>query len=128
MTKTKLSVGCVFALALVGCVSTTLTNLTPSVATRNPTGQYLVEYEWESNQQTVRPETIQPYVIVGFDSYAMKRVPKMTNRWETYIPVPANQDSVRYQFKVDYEYSQFSKKPGKGSIASKEYKLNIVEK
>jgi hypothetical protein len=128
MTKTKLSAGCALALLLIGCVSTTLTNLTPTVAPRNPTGQYLIEYAWDSNQQTVREETIKPYVIVGFDSYAMQRVPRMTNRWETYIPVAANQNSVRYHFKVDYDYSTFSKKPGKGSLESREYKLVIGEK
>ena len=68
-----------------------------------------------------------PFVVVGFDTYKMQRVLRMTNRWETYIPVPAKQESVRYHFKVDYEYSRFGK-PGKASLVSPEYKLIIVDK
>ncbi len=128
MTKTKLSVGCLLALGLAGCVSTSMTNLTPTVAPRNPTGQYLIELAFDSNQQTMRPETIRPYVIVGFDPYELNRVPNLTNRWETYIPVSASQNTVRYHFKVDYEYSQFGKKPGKASVVSPEYKLTVVDK
>jgi hypothetical protein len=128
MSKTTVAVGCLLALGLVGCVTSSFTNLTPSELPRNPTGQYLIECAWESNQQTVRPETIKPYVIVGFDAYEMRRVPKLTNRWETYIPVPAGQNAVRYHFKVDYEYSKFGKKPGKASVISPEYKLMVVEK
>lgn len=125
--KNLLAVG-LLTLALVGCVSTTLTNLTPTTQPRNATGQYLIEYVWESNQQTLRPETITPHVIVGFDSYQMRRVLRMTNRWETYVPVPASQDSLRYYFKVDYEYNQFGKKPGVASFKSPEYKLVIQDK
>jgi hypothetical protein len=128
MTKMKLSVACVCGLLLVGCITTTVTNLTPTEVPRNPSGQYLIEYAWQSNQQTVRPETIRPFVVVGFDTYEMKRVLRMTNRWETYVPVPASQNSLRYHFKVDYDYSQFGKEPGKASIISPEYKLNIVER
>ncbi len=128
LTNKNLLAWGLLTLLLVGCVSTTLTNLTATTQPRNPTGQYLIEYAWDSNQQTVRPETITPYVVIGFNSYKMQRVLRMTNRWETYIPVPAGQESVRYHFKVDYEYNRFSKKPGLASITSPEYKLVIVDK
>jgi len=107
-------------------VTKTITNLTATQQPRNPSGQYLIEYAWHSNQQSVRPDTITPCVVVGFQTYPMHRVLRTTNRWETYIPVPPDQDSVRYHFKVDYEYSRLSKKPGKASLISPEYRLTIV--
>lgn len=127
LTNKKLAAWSFLSLLLVGCVTTTITNLTSTQQPRNSTGQYLIEYVWDSNQQTVRQETITPFVVIGFDNYKMQRVLRTTNRWETYIPVAANQESVRYHFKVDYEYSGWGK-PGKASIITPEYKLTIVDK
>lgn len=107
-----------------GCTTGVITNLTPSVMPRNPNGQYLVEMQLNSRQQTLRAESITPYVQVGFDEHKMRLTPKMTNRWETYIPVPASENILRYRFKVDYQYSRFGE-PGQGSIRSDEYRLTI---
>ena len=118
-----------FALVLLvfaGCVENTITNLTPSQLTRNASRQYLVECEWRSNQQSVRPVSIRPFVIIGFDAYEMRPALRMNNRWEVLVTIPANQDSVTYHFKADYEYNGFGK-TGKGSVISSEYKLKIVE-
>ena len=93
------------AVALAGCV-TTLTNLTATT------------------QQTIKPRTIQPYVVIGFDTYEMRPTYKMTNRWEALIPIPPDKNVVTYRFKVDYEFARFGK-PGKASKASPEYKLYI---
>lgn len=106
------------------CTTGVITNLTPSTLPRNPNGQYLVEMQLNSRQQTLRPESITPYVQVGFNEHKMRPTPKMTNRWETYIPVPASENIVRYKFKVDYQYSRFGD-PGQGSIRSDEYRLTI---
>jgi hypothetical protein len=110
---------------LVGCASSKVTNLTPTKEPRNPNHLYLVEYQWNSDQQTIRPTSITPYVVVGFDFYPMRHTPKMTNRWEAFIPVPQGKKSITYHFKVDYDYNRFGK-PGKGSKLSPEYKL-VVE-
>jgi hypothetical protein len=111
---------------VVGCSTSKVTNLTPSREMRNPNNLYLVEYQWNSLDQTIRPDTITPYVVVGFDFYPMRRTPKMTNRWEAYIPVAANQKSISYHFRVDYDYNSFGKER-KGSQLSAEYKMQLGE-
>jgi hypothetical protein len=116
-----------FASALLafasGCTSV-ITNLTPSTLPRNATGQYLLEMQLNTRQQTMRPESVTPYVVTGFNEYKMRPTPKMENRWETYIPVPPNESIVYYRYKVDYEYNRFGN-PGTGSVRSPDYKLTI---
>ena len=46
--------------------------LTPSTLPRNATGQYLVEMEIDTTQQTLIPTSVTPLVVVGFDSYPMR--------------------------------------------------------
>ena len=111
---------------LVGCASVTLTNLTPTQEPRNATGQYLVEMKMDSTQQTLRPESVSPKVMVGFESYPMRPQVKMTNRWEAMVPIPAGTDTINYHFKVDYEYNAFGK-PKADSMRSSQYKLSLVE-
>jgi hypothetical protein len=114
------------ACVVVGCATSKVTNLTPTHEPRSPNNLYPVEYQWNSNDPTIRPETITPYVVAGFDFYSMRRIPKMTNRWEAYIPVPVGQKSVNYHFRVDYEYNSFGKRL-KNSVLSPEYKLQVGE-
>jgi len=109
-----------------GCTTSSVTNLTPTRAKRSANNLYLVEYEWRSNQQSIRPDSIFPQVVVGTDIYPMRRVPRMKNRWEAYVPVPPSQKSLLYHIKVDYEYNDFGKR-GKGSLKTEEYKLNIED-
>src|SRR6185436_16269881 len=100
MMKRLLGLVVLPVLLLAGC-TTTLTNLTATSQPRNPKDLYLIEYEWDTTQQTVKPDTIQPFVVVGFDSYEMRQTPKMTNRWEALVPVPQDKDVLVYRFKVD---------------------------
>ena len=111
-------------LTVAGCASTTLTNLTATTQPRNPNNLYLIEYQWDSNQQALRPDTIKPLVVSGYDTYDMRPVLGMTNRWEALVPVPPTKDTLTYSFKVDYEYNRFGK-PGKSSIRSPDYTLTI---
>ena len=108
---------------LIGC-TTTLTNLTATSQPRNPKGLYLIEYEWETTEQTIKPDSVEPYVVVGFDTYKMTQTLKLTNRWEAFVPAGPDKDVINYKFKVDYEYARFGK-PGKASKSSPEYKLYI---
>ena len=113
-------------LFLAGCAST-ITNLTPSQLPRNATGLYAVSVAWDTEQQTVRPQTLTPYVVVGLNTYPMRPSPLMSNRWDTVIPVPATDTLVHYHFKVDYEYNAIGK-PKHGSKLSKDYTLEIGAK
>jgi hypothetical protein len=116
---------CLLAIFIASCASKLITNLTPTQLPRNATGQYLIEMKLDSTQQTLRSGSINPAVVVGFNSYPMRPTLRMANRWEALVPVPAGQDSIMYRFKVDYEYNKFSAKPGQGSLMSDEYKLTI---
>jgi hypothetical protein len=51
----------------------------------------------------------------------------IANRWEALVPVPANQETLNYHFKVDYDYNDFGKR-GQGSKLSAAYKLTVTEK
>src|ERR1051325_8238751 len=100
-------------LLLVSCADTEINNLTPSQYPRNPSGQYLVEMSIETTQKTLRPKTVTPYVIVGFNQYPMRKTLKTDYRWEALVPIGADQNSIDYHFKVDYAYDKFGK-PGQG--------------
>ena len=114
----------VLPLFVASCSTTSITNLTPSSLPRNATGQYLVEMEIDTSQQTLIPTSVTPLVVVGFESYPMRPTKRTVNRWEGLVPIAANKDNISYHFKVDYEYKRFGK-PGKGSLLSPEYKLAI---
>jgi len=127
MLKNKICFAFLLLPLLAGCTNLTLTNLTPTQQTRNPNGQYLVEMKMDTTQQTLRPESVIPKVVVGFDSYPMRPQLKMTNRWEALVPIPVTTSVINYHFKVDYEYNKFGK-PGQDSLRSSQYKLAIVDK
>jgi hypothetical protein len=110
---------------LAGCSS--ITNLTPSQYSRDASGQYRVEAAWRSNRETIRPDSFEPTVMVGFDSYPMRPVPVVKDRWEATIPVPADKDFVLYRYKFDFQVDAISK-PHADSLMSREYTLKIGEK
>lgn len=110
---------------LAGCTS--ITNLTPSQYPRDASGFYRVEAQWESRRQTIVPDSFQPLVVVGFDTYPMRPVPVVQDRWEAFIPVPADKDFALYRYKFDYMVYAISK-PHPDSLMSPEYSLKITEK
>ena len=112
-------------LLLAGCAST-ITNISAQRQIRNATNLYPLEVSLDSRQQALKWDTIQASVIVGTESYPMRPVKYMQNRWETVIPVPANVNSVTYHYKFDYQVNEFGG-PKKGSASSHSYKLLIVE-
>jgi len=112
---------------LVGCASSNITNLTPTKVERTGSNLYTVEAAWSTREHAFRRDSLKPTVVVGLESYPMRPVPVVKNRYETLIPVPPNQSSVRYRFKFDYEYNAIPD-PRPNSKMSPEYKLEIVEK
>jgi uncharacterized protein YceK len=125
MQKNFLSLLAVTTIVLAGCSS--ITNLTPSKLPRNTTGLYQVEAAWSSRQRTIRDESMKPLVMVGSETYEMRRVPLVENRWETMIPVPADRDVIRYQFKFDYMVNAIPRALPDSKL-SPEYKLQIADK
>ena len=110
-------------LLVAGC-ATTVTNITATAQPRNPNNQYLIEFQWDTTEQAVVPDSVQPYVVTGFDTYEMRPVLRMTNRWEAYVPVSADKNVLVYSFKVEYETRQFGGVQ-KRARNSEEYKLYI---
>ena len=112
-------------LFLFGCSS--ITNLTSSKLARNPNGLYPFEVVWQSQQQSLRKESIRAFVIMDFESYPMQPTPVVKNRWETLVPIPAGKRSASYRYKFDYEYNSIPV-PQKQSILSPSYQLEITDK
>ncbi len=116
-----------FSLLLTtGCVSTTVTRLTPRTLDRSPDNYYPVEVSLTSTQQSLRWETLQASVLVGSQAYPMTLTPQMTNRWEAMIPVPAGTKEIDYRVKFDFYYNAWGVPPQEDTALSKVYKLQIT--
>lgn len=97
----------VAAVILAGCATmtvNTITNLTPSRLPRKDNGQYMFSMAFDSRQRTILKESIQASVLIGERVYAMERTPLVPSRWETLVPVPADQEVVNYRFRLQYDY------------------------
>lgn len=116
-----------FCFGFTGCTTTTLTNLTPRQLQRNANNLYPVEVMWTSQQATIVSNTVRGFVVVGTDMYPMQRSPMLPNRWETFLPVPADKDLVNYFYKFDYEYLQIpARRPG--SLRSAPYQMQVTDR
>lgn len=113
-------------LLLTGCAGT-FTRLTPVEQPRNANNLYPVEATFKSQQQSLRWDTIQAYVVVNDQTIPMRPVPMVKNRWEGYVPVPPTTNSVTYRFKFDYLYNRIGRGATPDSIVSPPYKLKVVE-
>ena len=112
-------------LLLTGCAST-FTNLTPTVQPRNANNQYPVEVAFNSQQQSLRWDSIHPFVLANGQLYDMRPTPLMTNRWEGFVPAPLGAGEITYRYKFQYLYDQVGKGPTPGNALSPEYKLTIL--
>jgi hypothetical protein len=113
------------SLLMAGC-ATQLTNLTPLQQPRDTNNLYRVEVAFNSRQQTIRWQSIQPKIVVGRESYEMRPTPYMTNRWEGLIPVPKDTSLVHYRYRLDFRYNRMGP-PGNDNAISREYTLRIID-
>ena len=113
-------------LLITGCAAT-FTRLTAEQQPRNDKNQYLVETSFTSSQQSLRWDTIKVSVLANGQAYPMTPVLQLTNRWEGYIPVPANENSVNYRFKFDYKYNSFGHPPQPAPTNYPVYTLKIAD-
>jgi hypothetical protein len=115
------------ALLLAGCsTNATFTRMTPSEQPRNANNLYPVEIAFNSAQQSLRWDSIRPYVIVHGQPFPLRPVPIVQNRWEGLVPVPPTVDTVTYRFKFDYLYNSFGNDPQPDSAWSPSYTLKVV--
>ncbi len=124
--KQKLLALAVLPLLFTGCTST-ITNLTPRQHVRNTSGLYHFEFQWDTRQQSVVPDSLKPYVRIGTEFYPMQKVPVVANRWETEVPIPADEKLIHYQFKVDYQFLSVPVRRNSSRL-SPGYRLEIIEK
>jgi len=113
-------------LFLAGCA--TFTNLSPKTQVRNANNLYPVEVAFNSHQQSLRWDSIRPFVNVGDELYPMRPTLMMTNRWEGLVPVPPEKNSVTYRYKFEFKYNVFGKQPQDDSLISPRYKLQILNR
>ncbi len=112
-------------LFLAGC-STTFTRLTPLEQPRNPNNLYPVEVQFNTTQQSLRQDSIKPFVLANGELYPLTPVPMVENRWEGFLPVPAASSQTTYRFKFEYLYNSFGTAPKSSSVWSPAYQLRIV--
>ena len=113
------------SLLLAGC-ATQLTNLTPQQQVRNANNLYPVEVSFNSRQQTIRWQSIQPKIVVGTEFYDMRRTPIMTNRWEGLIPAPQGTSLIHYRYRFEFQYNKMGR-AGNDTALSREYTLRILD-
>ena len=115
-------------LIITGCSTvTTFTPLTAEQQPRNAKNQYLVEASFSSDQTSLLWDTVQANLVVSGQIVPMTRVATIPNRWEGYVPVPANQNSVSYRVMFDYKYNAFGKGPKADTKMSPAYTLKITD-
>jgi hypothetical protein len=113
-------------LLLTGCAAT-FTRLTPDQQPRNANNLYPVETSFNTQQQSVRWDSVKAYVLVKGELYPLRPVPVVPNRWEGLVPVPPTEHNVVYRFKFDYLYNNFGTQPEPDSAFSPEYDLHIID-
>ena len=114
-------------LLLAGCsTAPVFTRMTPTQQPRNGDNLYPVEVAFNSQQQSVRWDSIKPYVLVDGQPFPLRPVPIVKNRWEGLVRVPPTKEAVTYRFKFDYLYNTFGADPKPDSAWSKSYSLKIV--
>ena len=112
---------------LAGCTTATFTRLTPNIQPRNANNQYAVETAFDTQQQSLREDSIKAYAVVDGHPYPLRPVPLVKGRWEGLVPVPPSANSVTYRFKFDYLYNHLGTAPKPNSVSSKPYVLKIVD-
>ena len=115
-------------LLLAGCSTTaTFTRMTPGVQPRNADNLYPVEIAFNSGQQSLRWDSLKPYVVVNGQPLPLRPVPVVENRWEGLVPVPPTANSVTYRFKFDYLYNTFGNGAQPDSAWSPAYTLKVLD-
>lgn len=110
---------------LSGCTAT-FTNLSPRQVPRSPNHLYPVEVAFRSRQQSLRWDSIEAKVMVGEQSYRLRPVPLVRNRWEGQIPVPPGTNLIHYQYRFDFLYNAVGG-PQPDSALSPVYSLKILD-
>jgi hypothetical protein len=111
---------------LAGAGCSTVTNLTPSRQKREASGLYPFAVDFGTHRREIQKETLTPYVALGNELYPMEKSPGPYNRWETFVPIPADKKVVHYRYKFDYRFNTIPE-PKPSSRLSDTYQLEIID-
>jgi hypothetical protein len=89
-------------LALAGCETVTLTNLTPASMPENPSQIYTFSLRVTPRTHTVPPASVAPHIVVDGQSFDMKPSQFGGGLYDFEYQLPAGRDEVAYYFLVNY--------------------------
>jgi len=105
------------------------TGLSPLQQSRNASNLYQVEVAFNSQQQSLRWETIQPYVLVNGELYPLRQVPLVKNRWEGFVPGAAgSQPPWTISSNSTTNTTPLARHPSPPARFRPIYKLNIIDR
>ena len=111
---------------LTGCAGT-FTNLSASRQPRNVNSLYPVGVTFQSRQQTLRWDSVKPFVLIGKEAYPLVKTPIAENRWEGFIPIQPGTKEIEYRYKFEFDYNVFGGSPKSDSRVSQPYKLKVLD-
>jgi outer membrane lipoprotein SlyB len=91
------------ALAMAGCQTPTITNLTPDALAENPSQIYTISARIAPKDATYVPGSVLPRIIIDGQSYTMNKSPLGENIYEFEYQVPAGRTEIAYYFLVSYQ-------------------------
>jgi len=97
--------GTLAALALAGCASTTVTNMTPSTLPVNPSQTYTITARVTPSASNVIPNSETVQIIIGNQAYKMTKTPNLDNIYEFDYKASAGVTQIAYYFLVQYNTS-----------------------
>jgi hypothetical protein len=89
-------------LALCGCTTVKLTNLTPGSLPENPSGIYTFTLRVVPQSNAVSVASISPHIVVGAESHDMVKSDVSPQIFEFDYKLPAFQSDIGYYYVVDY--------------------------
>ena len=114
-------------LLLAGCTTGNFTRLTPNLQPRSTNNLYAVETAFDCQQQSLRWDSIQAYILVNGQLVPMQPEVGVLNRWQGFLPVPPDASTVKYRFKFDYLYNHFGTAPQPDTALSPVYTMKVVD-
>jgi len=97
--------GALAALALGGCASPSVTNLTPSALAPNPAQTYKISARVKPSATNLIAGSQTVKIIIGGEAFVMTRVPNSDNLFEFDYKAPAGVTQFAYYFLVEYNVS-----------------------
>jgi hypothetical protein len=122
----RLSAVLIAVLALTGCQTLMITNMTPDNLPANPSQIYTITASFEPGSRTIDPATIQPRIIIDGQSYPMSRNRAADNLWEFEYQLPPGRTSAAYYFIVSFGYKDTAPGASTQNMTSELHRLHVA--